>query len=146
MHAVVPIVLALSINAPVPSSMPPAPTEAPAPCAWSDVLRRIQPPESAPDAVRTAPRLKKGRFTRPHSTVQREIQGHWEIEVVVDAAGRVRDAAVVVRPRVEPAWPEIEQAMLADARKLRFEPARASGAAVASCARFELIQKWNEWE
>ena len=115
-------------------------------CEWSPVWEQVPRPRISANAKLTPPTLKKGHIERPPSLDRREVEGQWVVQVVIDQEGRVRDAAFIKRPRVDPPWPEFEKAIIKSVRKFRYSPARADGLAIPLCLTIPLHQKWNPWE
>jgi TonB family protein len=113
---------------------PAAPSDAPGPrCEWSARWRQLTIPAFGPTARLVGPERKKGRIRVPQPRQRHEIDGRLTVQVAIDAKGRTVDAQVIERPLVIPPWPELEESVLADARKLKWKPATADGVPVPVC-------------
>jgi TonB family protein len=111
-----------------------APVEEPGPrCEWSERWRQLAIPPFGPQARLVGPQRKKGQIRVPRPKQRHEIDGQWTVQVAIDAKGRTVDARIVERPVVIPPWPELEEAVLKDARKLKWSPATADGVPVPVC-------------
>jgi TonB family protein len=123
------LVLAAALASPGPT---PAPAARPR-CEWSEAFARLEFPGFAPGAALVPPRRTKGRVRWPNPRQRHVIQGRLVAQVAIDARGRTIDARIVERPAITPPWPELEQSVLKDVRKLRWAPATADGVAVPVC-------------
>jgi hypothetical protein len=129
-----PLLLATALLSAVPIVQAPAPANDPGPhCEWSERWRQLTIPPFGPQARLVGPELKKGHIRVPRPKQDHEIDGHWTVQVAIDAKGRTVDARVVQAPLVTPPWPEFEVPVVEDARKLKWKPATADGVPVPVC-------------
>jgi TonB-like protein len=116
------------------ASQPAARADDPGPrCEWSARWRQLVIPPFGPQARLVGPERRKGRIRLPRPKQQHEIDGRLTVQVAIDAKGRTVDAHIIERPLVIPAWPELEESVLEDARKLKWKPATADGVPVPVC-------------
>jgi protein TonB len=76
-------------------------------------------------------RITKPKY--PQSAFNKRIEGTVELEILIDAKGRV------VRSRIVQSIPELDAAALDCVRKWRFKPAMKAGRAVATVARAPIM-------
>ena len=112
-------------------------------CDWSEAWRELHTrfPELPPGAKLTDSKRKKGTLERPHSDVRRTVQGTWLVEAVIDEKGKVRDAKVLRAPRIEPPWPEYEEALLRSIRKWTYQPVLVDGKPWPNCTTITVRDK-----
>ena len=118
---------------------PAAPADGPGPrCEWSARWRQLTIPPFGPEARLVGPERRKGRIRAPQPKQRHEIDGRLTLQVAIDAKGRTVDAHVIERPLVIPAWPELEESVLAGRAEAQMEAGhggRRAGAGVHGPAR-----------
>jgi TonB-like protein len=129
-----PALAAIAVLSSLAAGQAVAPAVDPGPrCEWSARWQQLIIPPFGPQARLVGPERRKGRIRLPRPKQAHEIDGRWTVQIAIDAKGRTVDARMIERPLVIPAWPEFEESVLEDARKLKWKPATADGVPVPVC-------------
>ena len=120
------VVLSLIPTASAASAQPPTKT---APCGWSTVWTDVNAPfASLPKgATITDAKLKRAASIETASIVFHQLEGVWQVELIVDQTGAVRDAHIVSRPQMDTPWPAYEEAILKSVKLWAYVPALVDG-------------------
>jgi len=100
---------------------------------WQELKASVPTFDHKTDDV-TPPKKLKGSIAKPPDANHR-VDGVWVVSAVMDSTGRIRDARIESSPRLEPAWPEYEAAIIASVLKWQYKPARLKGKPLPLCVQ-----------